>query len=186
MERKTSQTILLWNYCDVSYIWIKCCSWSNSSNIWSFRKLWNWKNRSFSSCKLIHSSLLIFICQGNALNSDQELRTVRGFLFSAQALSVLFSQTSILTIHQLFLICENASKLSEYNTQWISNKYLRFIIIPRGLNFSTESSSKEDGICSGMSKDFDLRWKSYMSPSKIKNPLESLHMPHMICMKPKS
>ena len=23
MERKTSQTILLWNYCDVSYIWIK-------------------------------------------------------------------------------------------------------------------------------------------------------------------
>ena len=23
MERKTSQKILLWNYCDVSYIWIK-------------------------------------------------------------------------------------------------------------------------------------------------------------------
>ena len=23
MERKTAQTILLWNYCDVSYIWFK-------------------------------------------------------------------------------------------------------------------------------------------------------------------
>ena len=30
----------------------KCCSWSNSSNLWSFRKLWNWKNWSFSSSKL--------------------------------------------------------------------------------------------------------------------------------------
>ena len=52
----------------------KCCSWSNSSNIWSFRKLWHWKNKSFSSCKLTHSFLLIFICPGiygYVFNPDQ-------------------------------------------------------------------------------------------------------------------
>ena len=33
MERKTSQKILLWNYCDVSYIWIKEMIFSSSQVI---------------------------------------------------------------------------------------------------------------------------------------------------------
>ena len=43
-------------------------------------------------------------------------KTVRGFLFSAHASSMLFSQTLFLSIHQLFLISELQS---EYITKWI-------------------------------------------------------------------